>query len=163
MSGHRGCKSLTVPVLPRTKAIGPRRTGMQSCGAFNPTIDFTAERPKVDWLGQKRLGATLKRPALGFRVAIGRNHNDRNIRPYRLRFGKEFKAAHPRHTDVGQDQNERLLTRIGDARNWCRAIAIPNLMNPSPRSSAAARRAWNRALNSRNVPSRRIAPIIASS
>jgi hypothetical protein len=31
-----------------------------SCGALNPTIDFTAERPKVDRLGQERLGAVLE-------------------------------------------------------------------------------------------------------
>ena len=33
----------------------------------------------------------------------------------RLGLGQKFKAAHPRHVDVGQDQNERLVACIGDA------------------------------------------------
>ena len=32
-----------------------------------------------------------------------------------LRLGQEFKTAHPRHVDVGQDQDERTVACIGDA------------------------------------------------
>ena len=62
---------------------------------------------EVDRLGQKRLGAILQRLALGLRIAIGGDHDDRNIGPHGLRLGQQFKPAHPRHVDVGQDQNER--------------------------------------------------------
>jgi hypothetical protein len=61
--------------------------GVHSRGAFDPRVDFTAQRPEVDWLGQQRLGAVLQRLALGVGVAIGRDHDDRNIRPQRLGFG----------------------------------------------------------------------------
>ena len=39
-------------------------------GAFNPHIDFAAERPKIDRLGQQHLGTVLQRLALGLWVAI---------------------------------------------------------------------------------------------
>jgi hypothetical protein len=45
---------------------------VQSCGVFNPRFDFAAERPEIDRLSQKRLGASLQRLALGFRIAISR-------------------------------------------------------------------------------------------
>ncbi len=35
--------------------------------------------------------------------------------PHRLGFGQELEPAHPRHVDVGQDQDERLVAGIGDA------------------------------------------------
>jgi hypothetical protein len=50
------------------------------CGAFNPHIDLVAERYKVDRLGQKRLGAILQCLALRLHVAIGGDHDDRDIR-----------------------------------------------------------------------------------
>ena len=39
-------------------------------------------------------------------IAIGGDHDDRNVRSQGLRLGKEFQAAHPRHIDVGQDQDK---------------------------------------------------------
>ena len=77
-----------------------------SCGAFNPHIDFAAERPEIDRLSQKRLGAVLQRLALRLRIAISSDHDDWNIRPHGLRLGQELKTAHPRHVDVGQDQDD---------------------------------------------------------
>jgi hypothetical protein len=60
---------------------------------------------RIDRLGQKRFRAILKRLTLGFRIAVGSDHDDRNIRPNGLCLGKQLKAAHPRHVDVGKDQN----------------------------------------------------------
>src|SRR5450755_799155 len=88
---------------------------MRSCGALNPRFDFAAEHPEIDGLGQKRLSTVLQRLTLRFRIAIGRDHDNGNIRPYGLCFGQELKAAHPRHVDVGQDQNDRYARRISDA------------------------------------------------
>ena len=42
------------------------------CGAFDPHVDFDAERLEVDRLGQQCLGAVLQSMTLGFRIAIGR-------------------------------------------------------------------------------------------
>ena len=50
-----------------------------SCGAFNSHVDFAAERPEVDWFGQQRLGTVLQSLAFGLRVAIGGDHDDRDV------------------------------------------------------------------------------------
>src|SRR5450759_1761210 len=88
---------------------------MRSCGALNPRFDFAAKRPEIDRLGQKCLSAVLQRLTLRLRIAISSDHDDWNIRPHGLRFGQKLKAAHPRHVDVGKDQNERLVSGLGDA------------------------------------------------
>ena len=43
-----------------------------------------------------------------------------------LRLGQEFKPAHPRHVDVGEDQDERTRRRIGDALK-CRGGGLGKL------------------------------------
>jgi len=47
----------------------------------DPRVDFGAESREVDWLTEERLGAACQRPPLGVLVAIGRDHDDRNVRP----------------------------------------------------------------------------------
>ena len=79
---------------------------MRSCGALNPHIDFAAERPEIDRLGQKRLSAIRQRLTLRLRIAVRRDHDDWNIRPHGLRLGQELKTAHPRHIYIGQDQDD---------------------------------------------------------
>jgi hypothetical protein len=56
-------------------------------GALNTAVDFSAERPEVDGLCQQRLSAALQCLPLGLSIAIGRDHDDRHIRPngFRLR------------------------------------------------------------------------------
>jgi hypothetical protein len=54
-------------------------------GAFDPCVDFTAQGAEIDRLGQKGLGAALKRLALGFRIAVGSDHDDWDVRPQGLR------------------------------------------------------------------------------
>ena len=76
------------------------------CCAFDPHVDFTAERSKVDWLGQQRLGAVLQCIALRLHIAIGGYHDDGDVRSQSLGLGQEFKTAHSRHVDVGEDQDE---------------------------------------------------------
>ena len=39
-------------------------------------------------------------------IAVGGDHDDRNVRSCRPRFGQEFKSAHPRHVDVRYDQDK---------------------------------------------------------
>ena len=70
---------------------------------------------EVDRLGEQRLGAIFQRLALGLGIAIGGDHDDRDIRSGSLGLGQEFKPAHPRHVDVGQDQDERSVAGIADA------------------------------------------------
>src|SRR5208282_4675185 len=72
-----------------------------------------ASRSRLVWLEAPRRRAP-ELCALSL-IAIGGNHNDRNIRPQGLCFGQEFKATHPRHIDVGEDQNERTVACIGNA------------------------------------------------
>ena len=76
------------------------------CGALDPRVDFAAQHAKIDGLGEKRISAALQCFALGVRIAIGSDHNDRNIGSSCLGFGQQFKPCHSRHVDVGQDQDE---------------------------------------------------------
>ena len=46
------------------------------------------------------LGAVLRGLTFRLRIAIGGDHDEWNIRPHRLRFGKKLKPAHPEHVDV---------------------------------------------------------------
>jgi len=50
-------------------------------GPLDACVDFAAERAEVDGLGKKRLGAILECLPLRLGIAIGRYHNNRNIRP----------------------------------------------------------------------------------
>ena len=50
------------------------------CGAFNAYIDFAAEGPEVDWFSQQRLSTLLQSLPLRLRVAIGGNHDNRDVR-----------------------------------------------------------------------------------
>jgi hypothetical protein len=56
-------------------------------GLLDPRVDFAAERPEIDGLGKKRFSTALQCFALGLRIAIGRDHNDRHIGSSRLGFG----------------------------------------------------------------------------
>ena len=58
----------------------PRRDWARSGGLRDPGIDLGTERHEIDWLGQKRLGATLQCLALGVLVAVGGDHDDGHIR-----------------------------------------------------------------------------------
>src|SRR5215831_14367940 len=71
------------------------------CGAFDPRADFAAKHPKIDRFCKKRFRAALQCLALGVRIAIGSDHNDRNIRSSCLGFGQQLKPCHSRHVDVG--------------------------------------------------------------
>jgi hypothetical protein len=42
--------------------------------------------------------------------AIGGDHDHRYFRSSSLRLGQKIKAAHPRHVDIGQDQDERSIS-----------------------------------------------------
>src|SRR5262249_917844 len=92
-------------------ALGQSRT---SGGTLEPCVDLGAEEAKIDGLGEKRIRAALQHLALGVRIAIGSDHNDRNIRSSRLGFGQQLKPCHSRHVDVGQDQNEGHARGVSD-------------------------------------------------
>ena len=84
--------------------------------------------------------AILQGFALGLGVAIGGDHNYRNIGPYCFGFWQHLKTAHPRHVDVGQDQDDRYARCISDAlkrrrsrlgkvhRETARAEIVPELL-----------------------------------
>ena len=86
----RKTKLLQIIILGLQRAAGPYRWAIRKlmhrskfgrlCGAFNAYIDFAPERPEVDWFCQQRLSTVCKRPSLSLRVAIGRNHDDRDLR-----------------------------------------------------------------------------------
>jgi hypothetical protein len=107
---------------------GPTR----SRGAFNPHVDLIAERRKV---GQKRLSAILQRPALRLRIAVGSDHDDRDVRSRRPRLGQQLKAAHPRHIDVRQDQDERPVACIVNALKCQGADWAKSMVNLPARRS----------------------------
>ena len=95
-------------VLGHAERIEPLRNRLhrgptRSRGAFKADVDLIAEHRKVDRLGQKRLSAALQRLALRVRIAVGSDHDDRHVGSRRPRLGQEFKPAHPRHIDVGED------------------------------------------------------------
>ena len=92
-----------------------------SSGLLDSSIDLAAERHEVDWLGQERFRAPFQCLALGILVAIGRDHDDRHVRPHGLRFGQKLKAGHPRHIDVRQDEDQRDALRVADALQRCRS------------------------------------------
>src|SRR5260370_26209639 len=60
------------------------------CGAFHAAVDLAAQRPEIDRLGQKRLGAILERLTLGLRIAVSRYHAHRNSRPEGLLVEKKL-------------------------------------------------------------------------
>ena len=91
------------------------RTLLKRSRELNAAINLVAQHPEVDRLSQKCLGTILECLSLGLCIAVGCNHYDRNVWPHGLGLGKKFKAAHPWHVDVGQDQNERPVACIGDA------------------------------------------------
>src|SRR5262249_6713769 len=63
-------------------------------GLGDPRVDFAAKHPKVDRFGKKRLGATIQRLALGLCVAIGGDHDHRDVRSKLFGFRQQFKTAH---------------------------------------------------------------------
>jgi hypothetical protein len=68
----------------QSDACGPKR----SSRAFNPQVNLTAECHKVDRLGQQRFSAVLLRLTFGLRIAVGRDHDDRDVRACSLRLGQ---------------------------------------------------------------------------
>jgi hypothetical protein len=49
------------------------------------------------------------------RIAVRRDHDDWHVRPRSPRFGQQVKATHPRHVDVGKNQDQRGSFCIHDA------------------------------------------------
>src|SRR6478609_7533330 len=47
--------------------------------AFDPRINFAAQHLKIDWFGEKRLGPGLQCLALGLRIAVRGDHNNRDV------------------------------------------------------------------------------------
>src|SRR5215469_3938882 len=47
----------------------------------DPRVNLSAERRKVDWLGQERFSTALQRPALSVGVAVRSDHDNRHVRP----------------------------------------------------------------------------------
>src|SRR5262245_22328866 len=79
---------------------------IQLGGLSDPCVDFAAKHPEVDRLGKKRLGTNIQCLPFCLSIAIGGNHDDRDIGPNRFGLGQQFKAAHPWHVDIGQNQDE---------------------------------------------------------
>src|SRR5665811_537866 len=57
--------------------------------------------------------AAFDRLAACFRIAIGGDHDDWHVGPLRAHPRQHFEAAHARHIDVGQDQDQRWVPDFG--------------------------------------------------
>src|SRR5262245_12670475 len=74
-NGRRSQKIWRQPMIwPR-----PRGRALRSGGVLDPRVDLAAQHPEIDGLGEKRFSAALQCLALGLRIAIGGDHNDRYI------------------------------------------------------------------------------------
>ncbi len=69
-------------------------------------VDFVAQHAEVDRLGQKPVRAAVHCPAPRVGIAIGGDHDDRQVRAQGLYPRQQFKTAHARHVDVRQKQDE---------------------------------------------------------
>ena len=86
-----------------------------SCGPLTRVSISLRSAPKSMGLVIKRLGAALQRFALGLRITIGGNHDHRDVGPNRLGLRQQFETGHPRHVDVGQNQDDGHSRRISNA------------------------------------------------
>src|SRR5258708_10208843 len=77
-------------------------------------VDFPAQYCKVDGLRQERLGSAFQRFSPGFRVAVGGDHDDGNVRSCCFGLRQKLKTGHSRHVDVGKDQDQRCTRRVTD-------------------------------------------------
>src|SRR5579863_3877107 len=109
-----------------------------SCRLPEPCIDLLTPARELERLGQKRLGATLDRLAARFRIAIGRDHDDRNVGPQRPDLWQHLKPAHARHVDVGQDENQRGITHLACPLK-CRRSRLRELHLKPPGAQFAAK------------------------
>ena len=121
ISGHLDAEAMSA-LPPKADMCGAKRNvrfvpkaDIPTLRALDPRVDLTSKRAEVDRLGEKRLCAALQCLALGLGIAIGGDHDHRDIRSGRLGLGQKVEPAHARHVDVGQDQDERHARRIGDA------------------------------------------------
>ncbi len=53
----------------------------RSSRSLDPRVNLVAQCREVDRLGQEGVGATLQCSALGLGIAIGRDHDNRHVRP----------------------------------------------------------------------------------
>jgi hypothetical protein len=91
----------------------PRSAGLLD--VTDAAVDLTAKRGKIDRLGQQRLCTAFQSFSPCISVAIGGDHDHGNVRPRRFCLRQKFKAAHARHVDVGEDQDQRCTGRVADA------------------------------------------------
>src|SRR5262245_51848882 len=69
-------------------------------GSLDTHIDFAAKRPKIDWFGEECLGAVLQGLLLSVRIAIGGDHDDRNVGSKGFCLRQQLQTSHSRHVDV---------------------------------------------------------------
>src|SRR6476619_696228 len=63
------------------------------CGPFDTCVDFATERSEIDRLGEERLGSALQGLALCVGIAVGGDHDDRDVGSNRLSLGEHFKTG----------------------------------------------------------------------
>ena len=73
----------------------------------NASLDVVPERGEIDGLGEQCFGAGFENCSSCFGVAVRPDRDYGNIRPRGLYLWQQVQAAHPRHVDVREDQNER--------------------------------------------------------
>jgi hypothetical protein len=64
-----------------------------SCRTFDPRVDLAAKHHKINRLCQKRLSTTLQRLALRLRIAVGSDHDYRDVGSRRPRLGQQLEFA----------------------------------------------------------------------
>src|SRR6266478_5610934 len=72
----------------------------------------------------------VMRLAPGFSIAIGSDHDDGNVGPFRPHFRQHFEPAHAGHVDVGQNQDQGRIPFSGP--NQCRGRRRSKLHEEPP-------------------------------
>src|SRR5271156_5971427 len=117
--------------LNKSRYIGRRSTCPKSAlgrsrGQSDARLDVAPERAEIDGLGEQRLSAAFENCSSCFCVAVRRDHDHGNVGPCGPYLWQQVQAAHPRHVDIREDQNERLTGDGVDQlkRFGCRAREI---------------------------------------
>ena len=80
--------------------------------AFDPSVDFQPKRIEVDGLCQQRFGTIFQCLPLGLRIAVGRDHDDRNVRSHGPCLGKKLEPAHSRQPNQHASTQVRWRTHV---------------------------------------------------
>src|SRR5205823_3575344 len=112
---HEFAAGISAAPEPRDRARHRRPGWLRSCGLLEPRIDLMAQQREIDRLSQKTNRAALDGLAPGVGIAIGGDHDHRDLGPLRAHPWQHLKPAHAGHVDIGQNQYQRGIGDVGGA------------------------------------------------